>query len=158
MTTPTTPDEPDEAPTAQQQPVEEQPQQSPPQALPLQGLPLQGPPPYSAPYAYPFAPRVREPWVNPAKRGVFSLVAVIVAIVLLGGGFAVGAAAVHQHDGNHSVQMRPFQGGQPGFRAPQNRQNGQRPGFKPGTGRLPRPGIRQATPTAATPAPSSSHS
>jgi hypothetical protein len=165
MTTPTTPDEPDETPTtehpAADYPAAEAAPLPPPPQPPSQAYAPQ-PPPY-APQPYPFVPKVREPWINPAKRGAFGLIAAVLAIVLLGGGFVVGAAAAHRHDrGGHSQQMRQFQGqpdGQPGVRAPQGRfQPG---GVVPGNGRFRGPGQRpgQTVPTASpTPVPSTSHS
>jgi hypothetical protein len=117
MTSPTPPPEspePDEAPTAESAPVLDAatpatagPQAGPPQ----QQLPPQpGPyPPYVPPYAYqPFVPKLREPWVNPAKRGVLAAVSIAVAIVLLAGGFVIGAAVGHHRDrGVAVVRMGP---------------------------------------------------
>lgn len=153
-TPPTPPDEPNEAPTADEQATVE-----PPAAAQPPGQ--FGPPPPYAPYAYaphPFAPRVSEPWVNPAKRGLLSVVAIIAALVLLGGGIAIGAAATGDgHGPRHSVQMRPYQG-QPGPRLPQNRPNRQRPAGVPARGGFNGPRAGTAPTGAPSPAPSSSHS
>jgi hypothetical protein len=184
MSTPEVPDEQDDARTAEQppvppttEPVGPPPVAPPPAAAPVAGPagpvgPPPGPPPgypgYPSAQLYPFTARVREPWLNPAKRGVFSVVAVVLALVLLGGGFVIGAAATHRHDRNqHSQPMRRFEG-QPGFHAPQG---GQRPGVAPGNGRFrapiaplpgnrnrPGPGQRSAPAATPSPAPSSSHS
>lgn len=54
------------------------------------------PPAYHA--AYPFAPVVKEPWVNPAKRTAVLVTSVVLALLLLGGGFVLGAASTHHRD------------------------------------------------------------
>lgn len=110
------------------------------------------PPPWAhQPFAsQPFAPQPREPWVNPAKRGALTLIAVVLALVLLGGGFAIGAVAAHHRDGVRTARMGPYGGvmGRAGFgmrgpRAglvPGYRSGGLRrvvPGTGPGT--LPQP-------------------
>lgn len=88
MTTPTTPDGSAEEPdaTAAEGPTEQHPSlpttdaaQTPPTGPP----PPAGPPPMHPPYspyqpygAGPFAPRVREPWFNPVKRGAITAAAI----------------------------------------------------------------------------------
>jgi hypothetical protein len=58
--------------------------------------------------AYPFTPRWREPWINPARRAAVALVSAIVAIVLLGGGILVGATVINRHDGHAARFARPY--------------------------------------------------
>jgi hypothetical protein len=177
MSTPIPPPEPDSAPTAEQAPVEDQAVAPPESQAPVPGP--QGPPagphgpalgphpgvsggpmagyPYPQPQPYPFAPRVREPWINPAKRGALVLVAIGLAIVLLAGGFVVGATVAHRHDRGHSIHLRQLPGRVGGYGMP-----GRGPfGFVPrrGTHMVPRlrppgPGVPTATPV---PAPTSSH-
>jgi hypothetical protein len=156
MSTPTPPPEPDSDPTAEQAPVEHQPAPAPQSQPPVPGPqgPMAG---YPYPRPYPFAPRVREPWINPAKRGALVLVAVGLAIVLLAGGFVVGAAVAHHRDRGHSMHLRQLPGRVGGYGMP-----GRVPyGFIPRRGmhmvpRLHPPG--QGVPTTApTPAPTSSH-
>jgi hypothetical protein len=114
------------------------------------------------PYAYqPFVPKLREPWVNPAKRGVLAAVSIAVAIVLLAGGFAIGAAVVHHRDrGVAVVRMGP--GGRIGYGMPAPRPRfGYRfrgPAGVPGRvgGRVVVPGGPVSPPTPAPGAPSSS--
>lgn len=83
---------------------------------PTAAVPPTAPPtPPAQPYAYPhpaFAPvprAPREPWVNPAKRVPAAIAAGLIAIVLIGGGFAAGFATGH-HDGDRAVRVR-FQPG-----------------------------------------------
>lgn len=154
MSTPIPPDEPDEGATAEHPPV----QDAPP--APAAPAPPPGPyagPPAGYPYPYPFAPRVREPWINPAKRSALALVAAGLAIVLLAGGFIVGAAVAHRHDRVHSVIVRDGYGRVGGYGMP-----GRLPyGFIPGRGMhmMPRgylPGQR-VSPATPAPSPTSSH-
>jgi hypothetical protein len=166
MSTPIPPPEPDSAPTAEQAPVEDQRAAPPESQAPVPGQ--QGPTPGAHPgvpagsmpyypHPYPFAPRVREPWVNPAKRSALVLVAVGLAIVLLAGGFVVGATVAHRHDRGHSIHLRQLPGRVGGYGMP-----GRVPfGFVPRRGmhvvprlRPPGPGVPTATPV---PAPTSSH-
>jgi len=100
----------------------------------------------------PFAPATREPWLNPAKRGMAALLAVLVAVVLLGVGFVAGAAlANHRDRGLSQVERGGARYG---------------PLDHPGAGRFRGPGgvaptatpVPAVSPTAVSPAPSSSHS
>jgi hypothetical protein len=93
------------------------------------------------PAAYPFAPRVREPWINPAKRATAAIVAGVTAIVLLGAGIAIGAAAVG--DGHQGRDGMTRSGNGPGGYGQQVRGRGQGlpgrprlPGINNGPGRL----------------------
>lgn len=56
------------------------------------------PPAYAAPGPYPFAPVVKEPWFNPAKRTSILVASLVAGLLLLGGGFVVGIAAGDHHD------------------------------------------------------------
>ena len=124
--------------------------------------PLAGTPPYPGPYGAgpyargvgpnPFAPAPREPWLNPAKRGMAALFAVLFAVVLLGVGFVAGAALTNHRDRGLSQVERG------GARyGPLDHQ---------GAGRFRGPGgvaptatpVPAVSPTAVSPAPSSSHS
>jgi hypothetical protein len=70
-----------------------------PQAPFAPGPPFVGqpyPPAYPAPY--PFAPVAKEPWFNPAKRTSIVIAAIVLALVLLGGGIVIGAASVNHRD------------------------------------------------------------
>lgn len=174
MSTPTPPPEPDSSPTTEQTPVDARPAApaeaqdaeahaaapeplGPPPPAPHQGMPagpsaeFRHPHPQQYPQPYPFVPRYREPWINPAKRTALALVAVGLAIVLLAGGFIVGAAVAHRHDGRHSIVVRDGFGRSGGYRVP-----GQGPG-----GLVPRPGMHLAPrlrpPAPSAPAPTSSH-
>jgi hypothetical protein len=92
----------------------------------------------------PFAPIAREPWVNPAKRAPLVLAAILVALLLCGGSFAIGVAVGHHRGGHRSgpqLPIGPYRG--PGFGRP---------------GRLgPRqfPPLRNIVPPPSAPAPSS---
>jgi hypothetical protein len=93
------------------------------------------------PAGYPFAPRVREPWINPAKRATAAIVAGVTAIVLLGAGIAIGAAAVG--DGHQGRDGMTRSGNGPGGYGQQVRGRGQGlpgrprlPGINNGPGRL----------------------
>ena len=111
-----------------------------------------GPPPWSA---QPFAPVVKEPWFNPAKRTSILVSAIVAGIVLLGGGVLIGLSAGH-HDRRDRPGFTMYgpAGGQvivPG--------NGQRPRFVlPGNGpRKVHPGNGQGNPNQS-PVPSPSGS
>lgn len=79
-----------------------------------------------------FAPRSREPWVNPRKRTSLTAVAAIAALILLGGGIGIGAAVFGGNDYSHGWMMyerngyrgfpgpAPFPGerGRPGYGGP----------------------------------------
>jgi len=119
--------------------------------------PRAGTPPYPGPYGagpypspYPFSPTTREPWLNPAKRTMAALLAVLFAVVLLGVGFVVGAAVANHRDrGLTQIDRGGARFG---------------PFGRPGAGHFRGPGIVAPTPvpavspTSVTPAPSSSHS
>jgi hypothetical protein len=167
MSTPSTPDEPErqQPETAQQPPVD-----TAPAGPPTAGQPQLGPPPaqpylgqpYPGSYANPFVPTVREPWINPAKRRTASWLAALLAIVLLGIGFVVGAVAAHHRDGIQHSRIEPQfgQGQGRGKQVLPGRGNGRfvRPG---GGANLPgRPGPLNRPATRPTPSqtPSSSHS
>jgi hypothetical protein len=120
---------------------------------PGQHLPPGYPPPY------PFAPTVREPWINPAKRRGAALVGAATGVVLLAAGFLIGAASFGGRDGGD--RMGP--GNRPGYLMPA----GPRMGDGYGRGRMGRlPDLRPGGPQAPTPssvptassAPSSTHS
>jgi hypothetical protein len=77
------------------------------------------PAPVRAAPAQPFAPIVREPWVNPAKRAPLVLAAILVALLLCGGSFVVGVAVGHHRGGHRSgpqLPMGPYRG--PIYRRP----------------------------------------
>lgn len=114
-------------------------------------------PPPGYPPDYAFAPRVREPWINPAKRTAAGLAAAAAAIVLLGAGFLAGTATGDGHDemhhggpSGHGPHGQHEHGGDQGF-------PGEHPGFKhhrlppaPTTGPTAVPPV---TPTASSSAP-----
>jgi hypothetical protein len=67
---------------------------------PEPGPPAAGPapyPPYGATPGGPFAPRVREPWINPAKRRSAGWLAAALAALLLGAGVLIGIAVAPGH-------------------------------------------------------------
>jgi hypothetical protein len=84
----------------------------PPGAYPPGGYPGGYPGGPAYPAASPFAPRLREPWLNPAKRGTAGLLAATVAIVLLGGGILIGVAIGDSGHGDRIGPSRfvPFDG------------------------------------------------
>ena len=75
-------------------------------------------------------PRSREPWVNPRKRAPLATVAAVAALVLLGAGIGIGAAAVGGNDYSHGW-MRYERNGYRGF-----------PGSAPFPGEQAGPGYR----------------
>lgn len=90
--------------------------------------------PASETHPYPFTPTVREPWINPRKRRTAALAAGVGALVLLGGGFGVGATAFGSgHDGGGRGGDRmgfahpngPGQQGPGSFGGPAGRHGGQ---------------------------------
>ncbi len=73
---------------------------------PMAGPPMAGPPMAGAPTAGPppFAPVMREPWINPAKRGSVVAIAVVALIVVAGAAFLIGGLAgwaVGNHGDRH---------------------------------------------------------
>jgi hypothetical protein len=171
MTAPTPPDDPDAADSRTTEspstgsPAAASPAAASPAAAAAPAAPTPppgppGPPPGYYPAPYPFEPRYREPWVNPAKRATLGLVAVLVAIVLLGGGFVLGAAVGHSHrgDGGRSIELRPMPGRIGGYGMPGRGVN-PRPHFQ--GPRLQGPHFQGPhvvpSPTSPRPAPSSSH-
>lgn len=143
MSTPTEPDEPTEQPPA----IEPEPA---PQAQPA------GPAPQAAYQPYPFLPRYKEPWVNPAKRTTVAVVGAVLGLLLLGGGFVVGAAVAHHHDRQQVTGYWTFDHGVPNGRMPQFVQP--RPGYRqPYRLPMPRVGGPAAPPATPTPAPTKSH-
>jgi hypothetical protein len=95
------PNTPADTPAAPQPPV-------PPASAPSTPLPL---PPFAGqPYppgyaAQPFAPVLKEPWFNPAKRTTILVTSIVLALLLLGGGFIVGAVATHHRDHGRGVSV-----------------------------------------------------
>lgn len=80
--------------------------------------PLHSPPPYVYPDSTfaPVARPARAPWVNPAKRAPVAIAAGLIAVVLLGGGFAAGyAAGHHNRDGVVRVRFQPGDRNFPGM-------------------------------------------
>jgi hypothetical protein len=179
MTTPTEPPEsatPDAEPTAAAETEPAQPPEAGTTTQPAQpaqptqpGQPTQpvqpaaaaspaGYPGYTYPPGYPpayppvypgFAPVPRVPWVNPARRVQVVVTALILALVLLGGGLVIGYHA-GRHRPVHSVHLRLGVG-----------PNGNRvlPGYIGPRGALPRrPNVggrmRPQHPLPANPAPS----
>jgi hypothetical protein len=73
---------------------------------PFTGQPF--PPGYApgSPFApQPFAPVLKEPWFNPAKRTTILVTSIVLAVLLLGGGFIVGAVAANHHDRGRGVSV-----------------------------------------------------
>jgi hypothetical protein len=105
-------------------PSPERPTASATAAQPVYGPPP-GQPPYGAPPAFAPQPRYREPWINPAKRGAAAVIAVAVALALLGTGAVFGFAA-GRHSGSVS-RVRQMPGRFPGFG-----QGGRFGGYGPG--------------------------
>lgn len=81
------------APTAPTEPAAAPAGTGPTAAAPFPQQPIA----YPMPAPYPFAPVVKEPWFNPAKRTTILITSIVAAIVLLGGGVLIGLAAGH-HD------------------------------------------------------------
>jgi hypothetical protein len=99
---PPVPDQPPliDTPPADPAPVAAQPYGAQPYGAQPYGAQPYGAQPYGAQSAAanPFQPRGREPWINPAKRGVLAAMAAGIAVVLLAVGFGFGALLVHHHD------------------------------------------------------------
>lgn len=111
MTTP--PEEPAAEPSPE--PTPEPAAAAPTATVPPVAAPSAAAPPGYAPSPYPnpaFAPVVRaprEPWVNPAKKGQFVALSLVLAFVLLFGGLAVGFAVGH-HRAERGINSRFEQG------------------------------------------------
>jgi hypothetical protein len=142
-------------------PADAPPHPAPPTGPPQAGPPPLGPQPYPAP---PFAPVYRAPrvpWVNPDRRSHVIGAGVIGALVLLGAGFGIGYASSSSDD-HRPGMLRiergggPYVPGPPGHFRPGPR-NEQFPGNGDGNGRtrLGPGGGQPASPSAATPTPSS---
>lgn len=110
------------------------------------------PPGFGYPGGYPFAPQYREPWINPSKKRAAGLAALVAALVLLGGGFALGAATGGGGHGERTGYGRVGNdhGNRDGMR------NGFPNGFPNGPGRQLHPGRNGFPPPTAVPAPASS--
>lgn len=113
-------------------------------------------PGYGYPGPHPFLPTYREPWINPRKKRAAGLAGLAAAVVLLGAGFALGAATGGGHgDRTGYGRVGNERGAGDGLRnGPQfgpGRPGGQR--IHPG-----RPGLLQPTdvPSATTSAPAAS--
>jgi hypothetical protein len=135
-----------EQPTAESAPVTPPaPQPSAPPAAPQQAAP----PPYPYPAGDPFAPVPRAPkvpWIAPQRKGAAIAISIGAALVLLGGGVGIGAAAFG-HDDHHGPSRQfdrhgPYDG------------QGQFPGYPGGPGFPNRPHQPQQPPATPSPAPS----
>ena len=118
---------------------------------PFPGQPY--PPGFGAPY--PFAPVPKEPWFNPAKKTTILVTSIVLAVVLLGSGFVIGAAAVHGHDRRGVSVNGPYRGQVGAGVRPRFQLGGQ--GGGKGAGKLNRRGAGQLPPVPSAPsAPSGS--
>lgn len=134
----------------------------PPPGYPPPGYPPPGYPP-GYPPPMPFAAVSKQPWINPRQRRRVGLLGAVAALVLLGTGIAIGAAAAsggHEHHATRSgdrfdTRYGPM-GGERGYpRAGQVLPGGYPPRRLPGPGGN---GSTAPSTAAPSPSPSSSHS
>ena len=148
QSTESAPAAPEPPPASQASPTAEQPAAAPPAGPTATQATAGPPPPYAYPAGDPFAPVPRPPkvpWIAPQRKGAAIGISIVAALLLLGGGVGIGAAAFGNDDHNNGPAYR-FERPGPGYG------KGPFQGY-PGMPKGPRNG--QQAPASPTPSPSS---